>query len=165
MKKTGFTLIELLVVVAIIGILAAVGVTAYSGYTSSAKINATKANHKTVISFLNSKLMLASVNDGIVNLKSTQNNCQPQDIKTFPASVSTVMNNMVRHLRCVITIHPFDSSNKFPIDYGPRLTKGSVEFWNNCTNGKPIIHIETIYNDSGDKLADTIDISELGGRC
>ena len=52
MKQKGFTLIELLVVVAIIGILAAVGVVAYNGYTKSAKINASKSNHKTVVNFI-----------------------------------------------------------------------------------------------------------------
>ena len=52
MKRNGFTLIELLVVVAIIGILAAVGVVAYNGYTSSAKRNATLAQHKTAVKFI-----------------------------------------------------------------------------------------------------------------
>ncbi len=48
MNRKAFTLIELLVVLAIIGILAAVGVTAYSGYSSSAKISASKSNHKNI---------------------------------------------------------------------------------------------------------------------
>ena len=51
-KNNGFTLIELLVVVAIIGILAAVGVVAYSGYTKSAKISVVKTNHKTVKNYI-----------------------------------------------------------------------------------------------------------------
>ena len=46
-----FTLIELLVVVAIIGILAAVGVVAYNGYTSAAKVNATRSNHVAFVKF------------------------------------------------------------------------------------------------------------------
>ena len=53
MKQKGFTLIELLVVVAIIGILAAVK-DAYNGYTTSAKVSATKMNHSKVVTHVKS---------------------------------------------------------------------------------------------------------------
>ena len=69
-NKKGSSLIELLVVVAIIGILAAVGIVAYSGYTKSAKINSSKSSHATIVKFANAEKTKcdtgASTNMGLV---------------------------------------------------------------------------------------------------
>ena len=62
-NNKGFTLIELLVVVAIIGILAAVGTVAYTGYTASAKKNATKSNHASVVKYVAAELQKCNVGE------------------------------------------------------------------------------------------------------
>ena len=55
-QTKGFTLIELLVVVAIIGILAAVGVTAFSGFQESAKVKSMQSIHAGVVKVIASEL-------------------------------------------------------------------------------------------------------------
>ena len=95
-KNKGFTLIELLVVVAIIGILAAVGVVAYSGYTSSAKRNATLAQHEKAVKFIQNNLGLCDVQGGgTLELSSTRSfNC---DLVANKGNIKNLNNILIGH--------------------------------------------------------------------
>ena len=58
-----------MVVVAIIGILAAVGTVTYSGYTSAAKANTTKANFKIMEKYMQNELAKCGLDDQAVIMK------------------------------------------------------------------------------------------------
>ena len=82
-KKNGFTLIELLVVVAIIGILAAVGVVAYSGYTSGAKNAVVKSNCASVKKFIQTEVMKCVLgNSNAMDNKLNCSNYNAPDVAT-----------------------------------------------------------------------------------
>ena len=103
MKRNGFTLIELLVVVAIIGILAAVGVTAYSGYTQNARIAKVRSDHKMLVKFLNTEFLncetgfVTDIMDGAIS-------CAERD-------GATVMGAILPSARLLRVSNPYGSPN------------------------------------------------------
>ena len=166
MKKNGFTLIELLVVVAIIGILAAVGVVAYNGYTKSAKQNAAKSNHKLVVKFVTATMLKSTLNDGYFEGMYENSDCQNTiNKKMTPSSLTGVTRKFMTHLRCLIKSHPFNDPTYPAVNWGPRGILGSVEFHNECINSKPVLTIDTVWNDKNEKLTNQIAMSDYNVTC
>ena len=162
----GFTLIELLVVVAIIGILAAVGVVAYNGYTGAAKQNAAKSNHKLVVKFVTVTMLKSTLNDGYFEGMYENDECKdPVNKKITPSGLDNVSKKFMTHLRCLIKTHPFNDPTYPAVNWGPRGILGSVEFHNECISSKPVLQIDTVWNDKNEKLTNQIEMSDYNVSC
>jgi len=90
MTKKSFTLIELLVVVAIIGILAAVGIPIYNGFMTSAKINASQANHAAIKSFIAASYTRCGGSTNVIPLPGYKNKSTPSGWWELPCSNDTM---------------------------------------------------------------------------
>ena len=104
-KSKGFTLIELLVVVAIIGILAAVGVVAYSGYTSGAKKSAVKANHKNVVKYIMNETMKCTT--GLAFAMEGNLDCSKQSSTNWKNDVAAAVETALKDFK-----NPYDDDPK-----------------------------------------------------
>ena len=164
MQRDGFTLIELLVVVAIIGILSAVGVVAYSGYTSAAKKNATKANHESIVKFIKNSMMLCETGaELILNALSgkTSNQCS-----------KLYQGNLVNYRAAMVTHFQYDGST-WCSPYGQKRGKfcepAILDGGNYSSGGsKPTMtgttKISYAFNASGTSCWSLVVISEIADK-
>ena len=123
--KKGFTLIELLVVVAIIGILAAVGVVAYSGYTKGAKKAVVKSNLKMAKKFISTELMKCIINGKI---KTWSGSAGKPPNTVIEANCDTSTNKFAQNSSLIFQVFSEDE-NTYPNPFNPNSNHGGFQ-WN-----------------------------------
>ena len=149
-RSSGFTLIELIVVVAIIGTLAAVGVTAYSGYTDSAKKQSAKTNHATIAKYIAAETTKCELEEDTV----MDGNLDCDDLRVVNA-VSTATGNALADFS-----NPFETDQEAIVE-GPAQDCGEdtegMTFVDNSVAGR--ITLTTCW-DPGDATANPVELPQ-----
>ena len=132
-KNKGFTLIELLVVVAIIGILAAVGVTAFSGFQESAKKKSMQAIHASIVKVIAAELKKCTL--GETTFMTGTNRSGSNYSRPYNSNTTTLASYAVTGIQNIAKDKNPWLTTQYAVRGGSSWTKGYTSVYN---SGKTI---------------------------